>query len=178
MLAIKTNPRDEGYFEKPLTFDNNGDVSASEFYKKFDDVTGEYSLLKVKETYVNTRNSLGLVSKRTTTTEYYKAGQVVKTIVKEQAYDVQGGYVENQKSRRNLIDQASIWLLSSLISEYEAAQGEAYAQEFLNDVSKDISTYKRGNTAPLLLSISTSIRVYITQGRKDSLDAILNVSYN
>lgn len=169
--------RIKGYYKVPIV-DTLGDVSQTDYYADYDSNTDTYSGLKVREVVTIVRNALGIPSSESKQITWYK-GDETACYTKEmnKNYEEENGYEVNQVSRQRLVDRASIYLFSSLISEYGAEQGAAKAYEFLNDVIIGKSEYTSGNKAILVTEIDTSTRDYMTAQRKADLTAILDVSY-
>ena len=168
----------EGYHKK-ATISPMGDVVLLEFYSSYDEEANTYSDLKVRETRTYTRDqSTGLVTKREMLVEWLSSNESViasKTITKY--YSASEGYLRNQKSRINLIDQASLLLFATLMQEYGPEQGESNSLELLSDLASDIVIYSRGNRQPLITSVQGSTRAYMSQSLKDSLTVILDVAF-
>jgi hypothetical protein len=160
----------QGYQKKQI-FDNKGDLVIVEYYQDFNEETSIYSNLMVKETRVYTRNATTtLVTKREMNIQWFTNSDeviAVKNTVKY--YDAENGYESNKCSRKNLINKASMYLLSQV--------GLQNGKNFLNTVSLSISTYIDGNIQPLLDLISTSNEPYMSANIKATLNVILNVPY-
>lgn len=158
-------------YHKKQTFDAKGDLVTLQYYLNYNSGTGEYSDLMVQENRVYERNvTTTILEKRTITIQWFGSGEEIATKVIEKYYSATEGYDANKRARGNLINTASMYLLSQV--------GLTDGKAFLVTVSADISTYIDGNTQPLLDTISASTEPYMTQAIKDQLNTILNVSYS
>jgi hypothetical protein len=159
----------QGY-HKDLTFDSKGDLRQVLYYRQYNPVTQEYSILKIKESRVYTRGGSTLLEQRDMVIEWYGGGEVMATKNTTKYYSAELGYEANKRSRHNLINKASMYLLSTV--------GLTEAKNFLDSSSGSISTYIDGNIQPLLDLILASTEPYMTPTVKGILDAILNISYS
>jgi hypothetical protein len=168
--------RIQGYYKVP-TVDDKGDTTVTNYYQNYDSGTDTYSNLMVQETVAYNRNALGIPESETHTIRWYKGGVEKASKAFTRNYTEENGYEVNQTSRQRLIDRASIYLFSSLISEYGAETGAQKAYEFLNDVIIGKTEYTAGNKQVLLTEVDTSTRDYMTAQRKADITNILDVSY-
>lgn len=166
---VQNIPYDIQGYHKYLTFDNKGDLTGVDYYQGYDPETEDFSNLKVKETRTYTRAASTLLEKRDMLIEWYGGTQVVATKETVKYYTPELGYKANKRARQNLIDTASMYLLSTV--------GQTDAENFLDGVATAISTYVDGHIQPLLTLISDSAEAYMTATVKANLDGILNVAY-
>jgi hypothetical protein len=157
-------------FHKDLVFDEKGDLVEVFYYRDYDPQTKQYSNLKVKESRTYTRAVSTLLEKREMLIEWYANDAVIASKNTTKYYSEEQGYKANRVARQNLIDKASMYLLSTV--------GLNNAKEFLDGVTTAISTYVDGNIQPLLDLISDSSEPYMTPTVKGTLDTILNISYS
>lgn len=166
-LVQNIDYRIQGYHKKE-TFDTNGDLISVEYYRNYDGVT--YSNLKVKETRTYTRDvTFGLMTKRDMTIDFYDGDDIIYTKITEKYFDSKKGYDGNKKARTNIVDNASMYLLSQI--------GLVDGKAFLRIVKSEITGYIHGDEQPLLNAISNSTETYMTGTIKATLDVILNVTY-
>ena len=171
---------------KRETFDSKGDIIRVEYFKDYDPVTPEFSNLAVDETRTYTRDAnTGLpVSKATNIDWYDDQGNIqAQKLSVTKYYSPENGFVLNKKSRKSLIDKASMYLYSALIAA-DPLTAEANVEDFedLTDLAQ--SKYVKSNMQPLIDIIANSTdntkpeyRDYITTTIRDTLLLILNVSY-
>jgi len=160
--------RIKGYQKKP-TIDANGDLVIVEYFKDYDETTKQYSNLKVKETRVYTRDSSTLLMKRDMTIQWFSGGKETAVVTTQKFYTAEQGYSANKRARQNLINRASMYLLSEV--------GLTDGKTFLNGVTGEISTYVDGSIQPLVDAIANSTEPFMTLTIKGTLDTILNVTY-
>lgn len=159
-----------GYHKKE-TFDTKGDLVILQYYADYDEQSEVYSNLKVQENRTYERDGVTtLLNKRTISIKWYSNAKEVasKTIIKY--YSKTEGYQANKRSRTNLIDTASMYLVSQV--------GLDNAKSYLANVSADISTYIDGNITILIATIQSSSEPYLTEEIKGTLVTILNVPYS
>jgi len=158
----------QGYHKK-MTFDANGDLILVEYYKNYDGTT--YSKLVVRETRTYTRDVVfGLLTERDMVIEFFNnRGGVEYTKTTKKYYDAKKGYNGNKQARTNIIDTASMYLLSVV--------GLQDGKAFLRIVKSEISGYISGDSQPLLDAVANSTELYMTGVIKTALDTILNVTY-
>jgi len=112
----------------------------------------------------------GLLAQRDSVIEWFKSDDVVgatKNITKY--YSLEEGYDANKSSRQNLIDRASMYLLSQI--------GITDAKAYWKTVATDVDDYINASDLTLVTTINNSIEPYMTPTIKATLDAILNVTY-
>jgi hypothetical protein len=158
----------QGY-HKDLTIDAKGDLVQVLYYRTYDPVAKTFSDLKVKETRTYIRRASTLLEQRSMLIEWLVSDDVKASKQTEKYYNPELGYKANKRSRQNLIDRASMYLLSTV--------GLDNAKAFLDSVSASITTYIDGNIEPLVNLVSTSTEAYMTTEIKATLDVILNVNY-
>lgn len=168
-LIQEVDYRIQGYQKKP-TFDAKGDLVSVEYYRHYDESTDEYSVLKVRETRVYTRDVNTLLKKREMNIQWFKGTSVMAEKNTVKFYTPEQGYDANKRARRNLINRASMYLLNEV--------GLTNGKAFLDTVSSAIATYVDGSIQPLLDGISNSSETYMTATIKGTLDTILNVTYS
>jgi len=159
-------------YHKEETFDSKGDLIILKYYHSYDEQTDTFSNLSVEEIRTYTRDiTTGLLTKRETIINWYDDNEVLtetKTNITKY-YTAQKGYANNKRARQNLIDKASMYLLSQV--------GKTDATSFLRIAKNEISGYVAGDIQPLLDVISNSTEIYMTATIKATLDVILNISY-
>jgi len=157
--------------QKKLTFDAKGDLVEVGYYNSYTQATDEYSDLFVKETRTYERDeTTGLMTKRTMVIGWFNGvPEEIAAKTTEKHFSSLQGYTANQRSRQNLINNASMYLLSQV--------GLEDAKIFLDGCSGDIATYVGGSIQPLLTTIADSPLVFMTPTIKATLDAILNITY-
>jgi hypothetical protein len=168
--------RIQGYYKVPI-INTLGDISETDYYQSYDSNTDKYTGLMVKEIITTERNALGIPSSERKEIRFYKGDVVTYTKNIERIFTEENGYEVNQVSRQRLVDRASIYLFSSLISEYGAEQGSTKAYEFLNDIIIPKTEYTAGNRSLLITDVNNSTRDYMTSQRKTDINTILDVSY-
>lgn len=160
-------------FKKKKTYDAKGDVAIVEYYQDYDEGTGAFSNLKVKETRTVTRDSfIGVAQKVEVLIEWISGDGVTpratKTLVKPlSSHD---GMALNEESRRRLVEKAQGYLLTEV--------GLENTQEFGGDIIAEREAYIAGARTQIIAAIDASTRVYMTQARKDTLKAILDIDYS
>jgi len=160
-----------GYHKKEI-FDTKGDLATVEFYKNYDPGTDTFSNLRVKETRTYTRDAVtGLLTQRDMTIEWYGGGEILMTTkTTTKFYNAQKGYVANKQARQNLIDKAAMYLVSQV--------GVPNSKAFWKTVRNEADDYVNASEVTALINaINASTEPYITQPIKDTLVAMLNVSY-
>lgn len=188
LLSIHLDFRLFGYHKKEY-FDSYGDLHKIEYYKNYDIVNDVYTNLVIKEDRVYSRSSTsGLLETRATTITWYNIEGDVNTTKENitKYYSAKKGFVANKRARRNLIDNASMFLYASLMQNNsgDAAQSEIEVEDFEDLTNLAQSKYINSNTNPLITIITESAdvntdnyRSYITVAMRDSLLSILNISY-
>jgi hypothetical protein len=158
-------------YEKKQTFDTKGDLIEVGYYFEYDEATSEFKDLLVKETRTYTRDvTTGLMTKRDMLIEWFNGvPEVIATKNTVKHFSATQGYTANQRSRHNLINTASMYLLGEV--------GLVDAKTFLDSCSGEIGTYVGGSIQPLLDDISTSALPFMTAPIKAQLDTILNITY-
>ena len=170
-------------------FDTKGDLNKIELYTDYDDINDVYSGLAIKEDRIYLRDATsGILKTRTTTINWYDVdggvNETKENITKY--YSAKKGFVANKRARRNLIDNASMFLYASLMQNNlgDAAQSEIEVEDFEDLTNLAQSKYINSNTNPLITIITESVdvnsdnyRSYITTAMKDTLLSILDVSY-
>lgn len=158
-----------GYHKKE-TFDTKGDLILIEYFENYDGTT--YSDLMVKESRVYTRDGVnGLLTKRDSTIEWIGSDgvTVLATKITEKYYTPTKGFDRNKNARQNLIDQASMYLLSQV--------GLTDAKAFWKTVKGEVDDYKVTGDLTLITAINDSTEPYMTGTIKATLDTILNITY-
>ena len=156
-------------YHKDLTFDAKGDLVEVSYYKNYD-ISGKiFSNLQVKESRTYIRGASTLLEQRNMLIEWYSETKIIASKTINKYYTSEIGYKANKRARQNLVDKASMYLLSVI--------GIDDAKNFLEDVSGSILTYVDGTISPLVNLISTSTETYMTPEIKATLDVILNVNY-
>jgi len=141
-----------------------GELSIIEYYKYYNGI--DYSDLIVRETRIYTRNSLGLVLYRTLVSDWYlENGNIGYTKTNIKYYSPQESINEGIIRRENVIDEAKIYVLNTV--------GQSNAFDLLNTVKSYIELYKDGYKQPLLDSISSIDKSYLTQTIKNNIVSIL-----
>ena len=158
-------------YHKESIFDTKGDLVTVNFYLNYDGVT--YSDLRVKETRVYTRDVVtGLLTRRDMTIQWFDTDgvTVIYTKVTTKHYTAQKGYSLNKRARQNLIDTASMYLLSQV--------GLVDAKAFWKTLSSDaVKDYVSVGDLGIVTEINASAEVYMTVPIKAALDVILNIIY-
>lgn len=171
IVDINVNYNLLGYHKQEI-FDNKGDLITLRYFREYDEVNDVFSNKAIEENRTYTRDvTTGLLTKRQTTIDWFdESGNNVATKTNvTKYYSAKKGYAKNKRARQNLIDNASMYLLSQV--------GQTDATAFLRIVKSDINGYVGGDIQPLLDAISSSTETYMTQTIKDTLDVILNVDY-
>ena len=156
-------------FHKQLTFDSKGDLTVVSYYQSYDNVNKVFSNLKVKEQRTYIRGASTLLEQRDMLIEWFSGSNLIASKTTNKYYTAEIGYKANKRARQNLVDKASMYLLSVI--------GIDDAKKFLEGVSGSILTYVDGTISPLVNLISTSTETYMTPEIKATLDVILNVNY-
>lgn len=156
-----------GLFKKEI-FNSLGDFTTIEYYKNYDGTT--YSDLEVKETLTYSRDvTTGLLTERDIDIEWYDKGSVIETKTTKKHYTAAKGYNGNKKARQNLINDASMYLMSQV--------GKSDGTAFFKLVRAEVEDYISTSDMELVNFINNSTESYMTQSIKDTLSAILNVVY-
>lgn len=104
------------------------------------------------------------------TIHWYRNNLVVATkAMPPKHYSAKQGYQANKRARANLIDTASMYLLSAV--------GKENATAYLVTLGNNMSFYKDGNITPLIDQIASATEPYMTETVKTQLNNILNVTY-
>ena len=144
----------------------NGELLLVKYWKS--KIDGIYQDLAVKEERVYNRDQYGLPTTRdmhiTWYLEDWSIGMEKDTV---KYYTIQMWYVENKQRRTNLIDDASMYLLSQV--------WVANAQDFSAAVDVQRNIYIAGAMQPLLDYIAGATQSYMTQTIKDTLTTILTI---
>lgn len=161
----------QGYF-KVNTIDYRGDLITVEYYRNYDGET--YSNMKVKESRTYTRDANGILSRRDMLIEWFKNGgdTVMATKNTIKYYTVTEGYEDNKRSRTNIINKASMYLMGQI--------GVENGKAFLNISKSEINGYISGSIQPLLDLVANTTEVYMIGSPpviKETLNYILNVEY-
>lgn len=170
-------------------FDSKGDLTKVEFYASYDDETDIHSDLAILEERTYTRDaSTALLTKRETTISWYDvdgAIQEQKTNVAKY-YSAKKGFTANKRARQNLLDKASMYLFSALITNalgnFSTAEAQTEDFDILTDDSQ--SQYVKSTMQPLIDIITNSVdntkpeyRDYMTEEIKTVLLSILDITY-
>ncbi len=176
-----------GLFEKGA-LDEKGDVVLLEMYKDYDEGTGLYDKLAVKETRTYQRNVVGGMEKRITNIQwYYENGKKANNEKDTQKFfSAAESMTQNQKSRTNLVNKAGTDLVMDLIKQYGPTEGEDKAQEFLASLTDVGAIYMQAiNIEPLVTAVENTAFAYMLEDslqqpgttRKDMFKTTINISY-
>jgi len=167
-------------------FDTKGDLIKIELYKSYDEETSIFTNLAITDERTYTRSpQTGLIIKRDTViTWYYEGGEVGHTTSTiEKYYSAKKGFVANKRARRNVIDQASMYLYSQLLAN-DAVNADSNVDDFESLTNSAQSKYINSNIQPLLDIITNSTdntkdeyRDYITAAMQTVLLGILTINY-
>jgi hypothetical protein len=158
-------------YHKEKIFDSKGDLTTVNYYKVYDGTT--YSDLEIKETRVYTRDATTkLATKRDMTIEWFEDDEVTVAFTKitEKYYTPKEGWGVNKRSRQNLLDTASMYLLGQVGLDDSKAFWKTLNQTVVED-------YKEIGDLTLVTEINSSTETYMTPTIKGTLDTILNVTY-
>lgn len=191
--ATNTDITNENYnlfgLHKKEYFDSKGDLITLELYKDYDEETQTHTNLAIKENRTYTRDvNTGLLIKRVTQIIWYNVdGEECKTKTNINKYfSPKKGFVANKRARQNLIDNASMYLYSQLMTNNagDKTQTDIEVDDFESLTDAAQSKYIKSNTLPLLDIVTNSIdntkdeyRVYITEAMQTVLLSILNINY-
>jgi len=158
---------------KSEIFDANGDLIKVQYFVDYDANTKVFTNLAVEErrTYTRDVNS-GVLTQRITDIDWYDSAGVVaasKTQLNKY-YSAVKGFESNKKARQNLLNNASMYLLSQV--------GLLNAKLFWKTLGNDdVKDYKNIGDLAIVSSINNSTEVYMNAQIKATLDVILNVVY-
>lgn len=159
-------------YHKQKIFDEKGDLVTVKYYLTYDGVT--YSNLKVQENRVYTRDlTTALATKRNMTVNWMDSEDdsvVAFTKVTEKFYTSKEGWGVNKRSRQNLLDTASMYLLSQVGLDNSKLFWKTLSQSVVED-------YKEIGDLVLVTEINNSTESYMTAQIKGTLDVILNIAY-
>jgi hypothetical protein len=167
--------------------DANGDIVTKEYYGSYDQGTDTYSDLQVKESRAYTRSATGIPTKKDTTYQYYDMnGNIGMTSnIVEKYYSSMNGFKHNKKSREALVEQASMFLYSELITEFGLTDADVKIDDFQTYTDAEVSMYIKSNIQPLLDKITNAAdnthadyRTYMSAARRDTILSILNITYS
>ena len=168
MDITRENYRLKG-FKKKKSNNSFGDRSLVEYYKEFDNQTGEYSDLMVAENRTHTRNAYGIPTETTVVINWYgkdkSAPRATKTLVKP--LDSDDGMKVNEASRARLINKAKGAVILTI--------GKPAGIDFMRTVSVEIGEYKEGDKQPLVDAVAAS---NLPAGLITAVNEILDVSYS
>lgn len=154
-------------------FDAKGDLVLIEYYIDYDDVTDTFSNLAVRETRVYTRDvTTGILVKRETNIDWYDTAGAIGASKSQinKYYTAVKGFESNKQARQNLLNNASMYLLSQV--------GITDAKAFWKTLGPDdVKDYKNIGDLAIVTSINNSTEPYMTAAIKATLDTILNVTY-
>lgn len=167
-------------------FDSFGDLIKIELYQTYDEPSGTHIDLAVVENRVYTRSaSTGLITKREITiTWYYENGEIGNVVEsRTKYYSAKKGFRANKRARKNIIDQASMYLFQQLMSN-DPTTADVNVDDFESLTDSASSKYIKSNMDPLLTIITNSTdntkpeyRDYISEAMRDVLLTILTISY-
>lgn len=158
---------------KNEVFDSKGDLVLIEYYTGYDGDTDTFSGLAVREERVYTRDTTtGLLTKRETSINWYDSTGTIGTSRNQinKYYTAVKGFESNKKARQNLLNNASMYLLSQVGIDNAKAFWKTLGPDDVND-------YKNIGDLNIVTSISNSVEPYMTPTIKATLDTILNVTY-
>jgi len=167
-------------------FDSFGDLIKIELYQTYDEPSETHIDLAVVEDRIYTRSATtGLITKREITiTWYYENGEVGSVVESRcKYYSAKKGFRANKRARKNIIDQASMYLFQQLMSN-DPTTADVNVDDFESLTDSAASKYIKSNMQPLLTIITNSTdntkpeyRTYITEAMRDVLLTILTISY-
>lgn len=154
-------------------FDEKGDLVVVQYFVDYDAETGIHSTMAVEERRTYTRDSnTGVLKQRSTDIDWYNTEGSVgasKTQVNKY-YTAVKGFESNKKARQNLLNNASMYLLSQV--------GLTDAKAFWKTLGQDdVKDYKNIGDLSIIDSINNSVESYMNATIKATLVTILNITY-